>query len=55
MLVSQYNELIKIKRDVNTRRFNSIQLKRKLRLAMFVPFVRLKKVAQFNNKIKIVS
>lgn len=47
MLISQYANLAKVKRDVNARRFNKIQLMRKIRLASFVPAVRL--VKGFHN------
>jgi len=47
MLISQYANLAKTKREVNTRRFNKIVFRRKLRLASVVPAVRL--VKGFHN------
>lgn len=47
MLISPYARLQITKKEVNTRRFNRIELERRLRLASFVPAVRL--VKGFHN------
>jgi hypothetical protein len=52
-MTSDYARLRSIKWDVNTRRYNGIVLKRKLRLASFVSAVRLKK--GFHNHPKITQ
>jgi hypothetical protein len=44
-MIAPYDRVANIKRDVNTRRCNSITMKRKLRLASFVSAVRLVKKA----------
>jgi len=43
MLISQYARLAATKQTVNARRYNSIDLKRRLRLASFISAPRLKK------------
>jgi hypothetical protein len=52
MTVSQYKRIETIKRDVNTKRFNKIVLKRKLRLASFVDAPILRK--GFHNNPRLV-
>lgn len=52
MLISQYHKVSGIKRDVNTRRYNKIVLRRKLRLASFVSAPRLIKGFHNNPVIK---
>jgi hypothetical protein len=52
MLIGQYTNLAKTKREVNVRRFNKIVFRRKLRLASFVPAVRLIKGFHNNPAIK---
>jgi len=52
MTVSQYKRIEAIKRDVNTKRFNKIVLKRKLRLASFVDAPILRK--GFHNNPRLV-
>lgn len=42
-MVSQYKQVANIKREVNVRRYNKLVFKRKLRLASYIPFVRLVK------------
>ncbi len=53
MLISQYQTVSKIKRRVNTRNYNSIVLKRKLRLASFVSAPILRK--GFHNNPRLVE
>ena len=48
MLISQYAKLASSKQTVNTRQFNRINRKRRLRLASFISAVRL--VKGFHNK-----
>ena len=48
MLISQYARLAAVKHTVNTRQFNRINRKRRLRLASFISAVRL--VKGFHNK-----
>lgn len=47
-MVANYNRVAAIKREVNTRRYNRIDLSRRLRLASFIPYPRL--VKGFHNK-----
>jgi len=51
MLISQYARLAATKQTVNARRYNSISLKRKLRLVSFVSAIRL--VKGFRNKPRL--
>jgi len=51
MLISQYARLAATKQTVNTRQLNRIDLKRRIRLASFVPFPRL--VKGFHNNPRI--
>jgi len=52
MLIGQYTNLAIVKREVNTRRYNKIVFRRKLRLASFVPAVRLVKGYHNNPRLK---
>ena len=51
MLTSPYQRLMGTKKTVNIRRFNKLAFSRKIRLASFVPAVRL--VKGFHNKPQI--
>ena len=53
MLISQYAKLASSKQTVNTRQFNRIDRKRRLRLVSFVPAVRL--VKGFHNKPRFTN
>lgn len=49
MLIAPYQRVANIKQDVNTRRYNKLVFKRKLRLASFVSAPILRK--GFHNRI----
>jgi hypothetical protein len=50
-MIGQYKRIETIKRDVNTRRYNHIVLRRKLRLASFVDAPILRKGFHSNPRL----